>query len=42
MKNKFSEKQYIKKNPKKAKKITETVKKSVKEYGSTLRRLAIS
>jgi len=42
MKNNFSEKEYAKKNPKKAKKIKSAVKQGLKEYGSALKRLALS
>ncbi len=42
MKNNFPEKEYVKRNPKKAKKIKSAVKQGLKEYGSALRRLAFS
>ena len=42
MKNNLSEKEYSKKNPKKAKKIKSAVKQGLKEYDSALNRLALS
>lgn len=42
IKSTFSEKNYVKKNPKKAIIIKKAVKRGIKEYAETFRRLATS